>query len=182
MEKPLWNQMPSYFLSWQNLRKKATLSHTVFVKCGAMFLSSVFWSSCQDFRNPWAYETMSVAPWTRSLPGAPSTEILGYLLKFLPAILYCKINNSFKWGNWNRIVSLKRTMQWSHQRFLLPILVWWCHWKLLKSKKLKVREKILKHQIPSPLVGILAELCLILRYEEEKFIKNTFSLGRGFLE
>lgn len=162
-----------------SILKSNSLLHTKFLWNVGPCFCQVFWTSCQDFRNPWAYKTMSVAPWMMILPGATSTEILGYLLKFLPSILYCKINNSLKWGNWNWIVSLKRTMQWSHQRFLLPILVWWCHWKLLKSKKLKVREKIPKHQIPSPLVGVLAELCLILRYEEGK---NTFSLGRGFLE
>lgn len=66
----------------------------------------------------------------------------------------CKISNSLEQNNKNGIVFLKHTMQWSHLQFLLPILVWWCHWKLLKSKKLKVREKILKHQIPYPLVGV----------------------------
>ena len=66
----------------------------------------------------------------------------------------CKINNSLKQGNQNWIVFLKHTTQWSHLQFLLPILVWWCHWKLLKSKKLKVREKTLKRQIRYPLVGV----------------------------
>lgn len=167
MEKWLWKQckcLVSFMAGFKKKKKKSNSllspTHTVFGKCGTIFIWNVFWSSCQlvlgtyrNFWDPYAYKTMTIAPWMLSLPGATSTEILEYLLKFVPAILV-------KWTiPWNKVIKvglsfLKRTMQWSHLRFLLPILVWWCHWKLLKSKKLKVREKIVKHQIPYLLVGV----------------------------
>lgn len=171
MEKWLRKQMQAFVCFFCHIMKEKEqlfyLSSLIsaqytgfFGKCRTVFILNVLWSSCRlvwgtyrSFRDPQHCKTMIIGPWIMSLLGAANTGILGCLVKCMPAVL-CKMNNPLKQGNHNWVVFLKHTMQWSPLRFLLPILAWWCHWKLLISKKLKVKEKILKQQIPFPLVGV----------------------------